>query len=178
MNRSSIFWSIYLILVGVLLALKLFLRLDFSWFSAAVVVLLIEGGVFLLVSGVRHGSGGNDEFGQPYSNGNFHMFMNGSVSPLQGENEITTVFSGVNVILPQQMPPRMEINCIFGHTTVRVPEGWAAKVHASAAFGQVTTPEGNVDGFGERDLIVGSGLECVLVVNTVFGQSSVLLQKN
>ena len=48
MTRTRIFWSIYCILVGIALLVKIFFRLEFSGWTMAIAILLLESGVFLL----------------------------------------------------------------------------------------------------------------------------------
>ena len=57
MTRMRVFWSVYCILVGVALLVKILFRLDFSGWTVAFAILLLESGIFLVTGGfgLRHG---------------------------------------------------------------------------------------------------------------------------
>ena len=51
MTRMRVFWSVYCILVGIALLVKILFRLDFSGWTVAFAILLLESGVFLVTGG-------------------------------------------------------------------------------------------------------------------------------
>lgn len=164
MNRNGIFWSVYMILIGVLLLIKLIFRLEFNWFSAAFAVLLLQCGAVLLISS-------SSARGPVFcSRGGVHMFMAGKIVPQSGDTRILAVFSDAQIELPAVLPPEMEISSILANTTLQLPAGWSARAETSCAFGQISTPEGNIDGFGDKVFIVGEGQQCRLRLNAVFGR--------
>ena len=73
MTRTRIFWSIYCILVGIALLVKIFFRLEFSGWTMAIAILLLESGVFLLT-----GSFGLNRFRREEGGGT-RAFFNGSI---------------------------------------------------------------------------------------------------
>lgn len=67
MTRMRVFWSVYCILVGVALLVKILFRLDFSGWTVAFAILLLESGVFLVTGGFglrrgRSAQGSGDYF--------------------------------------------------------------------------------------------------------------------
>lgn len=164
MNRKTIFWSIYLILVGLLLLVKLLFNLHFGWFSAAFAILLLQSGIALIVWGCTNGK-------KSYRHeGGLHMFMSGTILPDPSDETVTVLFADARVELSAPLPPEMEISSIFANTVVQLPPSWSVRAECSVAFGNLQTPEGSISGFGDRVILVGDGQQCRLRANAVFGQ--------
>lgn len=100
MNRKTIFWSIYLILVGLLLLVKLLFNLHFGWFSAAFAILLLQSGIALIVWGCTNGK-------KSYRHeGGLHMFMSGTILPDPSDETVTVFFADARVELSAPCPRR------------------------------------------------------------------------
>ncbi len=164
MNRRTVFWSVFLIVIGILLLVKLLFHLEFNWFSAAFAVLLLESGISLLIYAR---SGGPHAY---HFEGGTHLFMVGRIVSGADDKQVNVIFSDAQVELPAMLPEKMEINSIFSNAVVQLPAGWSARASCSCAFGSLTTPEGNLSGFGQKVFIVGEGQQCQLTLNAVFGQ--------
>lgn len=147
MPRMRIFWSVYLILLGLLLFVKLLLNLKFDVASAALSLLLLQSGLFLVTGG----------FGlckKRYAQGGGHfLFYNGSIA-LGAETPDVVLF--------------------FGNASIRIPENCSVRSVCTAAFGNISSPNGEINGFGNRILIVGDGIQTQLEVQCCFGQVTLL----
>ncbi len=161
MNRTMIFAAIYMILIGLMLAVKAAFRLDFNGYSAATALLLLESGVFLLIFGGR-------KTALRRGGGKF-LFMHGRVLPSQQDTNVTVCFSDADIELPSVLPPEMEVRCFFSNCVVRLPQGRSVRAQCSVSFGDMQTPEGALSGFGEKVLIVGDGPQSLLRLRCCFG---------
>lgn len=170
MTRMRVFWSVYCILVGVALLVKILFRLDFSGWTIAFAILLLESGMFLLTGGFglrrgRTAQGGGDYF-----------FYTGEIEiPASDASAETTVaFSNAEIWFTGGMPPVTRVTCLFATTTLHIPEGYSVRATCSTAFGQIDTPKGSIPGFGDRVFVVGDGLQAQLELHCVFGQINLL----
>ena len=168
MSRMRIFWSVYCILLGLLLMIKLLFRLDFNGWAAALALLLLQSGLFLITGGFglsahRHEQGGGN-----------YLFFNGSIALDGSEPDVNILFANATVDLIPPLNRLTSITCLFGSTTIRVPQGCSVRAVCQTAFGAITTPSGALSGFGDRVFIVGDGLQTQLEVRCVFGQVTLL----
>ncbi len=168
MTRMRIFWSIYCIVVGLILLVKILFRLDFSGWAVAFAILLLESGVFLLTGGfgmnrTQYASGGGD-----------YVFFNGSIAVGAQSPALNLIFGNATVDLTPPPAPVTRITCLFGNATVRLPQGYAVRTVCTCAFGAVSTPKGSVPGFGDKVYVLGDGLQTQMEVKCVFGQVTIL----
>ena len=168
MSRMRIFWSVYCILLGLLLMIKLLFRLDFNGWAAALALLLLQSGLFLITGGFslsahRHEQGGGN-----------YLFFNGSIALDGSEPDVNILFANATVDLIPPLNRLTSITCLFGSTTIRVPQGCSVRAVCQTAFGAITTPSGALSGFGDLVFIVGDGLQTQLEVRCVFGQVTLL----
>ena len=115
MTRMRVFWSVYCILVGVALLVKILFRLDFSGWTVAFAILLLESGVFLVTGGFglrrgRSAQGSGDYF-----------FYSGEIELPASENApaLTTAFSNAEIWFTCGMPPVTRVTCLFSSTSRR-----------------------------------------------------------
>ena len=167
-TRTRIFWSIYCILVGLALLGKILFRLEFSGWTMAIAILLLESGAFLLSGGF-----GMNRFRRREGGGTC-VFFRGSARLSAQSPDFVLILGDAVVDFSQPMPPRSSVFCLFGSMTVRVPEGWSVRANCSSAFGGITTPRGAQPAFGEAVCIVGDGLQAVLDVRCICGQVNLL----
>jgi predicted membrane protein len=168
MTRTRIFWSIYCIVVGLALLVKIVFHLDFSSWAVAFAILLLESGVFLLTGGfgmnrTRHASGGGD-----------YVFFNGSIAVDAQSPALNLVFANATVDFAPPPAPITSITCLFGNATVRLPRDYAVRTVCTCAFGSISTPKGGVPGFGDKVFVLGDGLQTQMEVKCVFGQVTIL----
>jgi hypothetical protein len=170
MTRMRVFWSVYCILVGVALLVKILFRLDFSGWTVAFAILLLESGVFLVTGGFglrrgRSAQGSGDYF-----------FYSGEIELPASENApaLITAFSNAEIWFTGGMPPVTRVTCLFSSTTIHVPEGYSVRAACSTAFGQIDTPKGSIPGFGDRVFVVSDGLQAQLELHCVFGRINLL----
>ena len=168
MTRTRIFWSIYCILVGITLLVKIFFRLEFSGWTMAIAILLLESGIFLLTGGF-----GMNRFRRE-EGGGMRAFYNGSIRlPAQSPNLIL-LLSHATVDFSVPMAAQTRVRCLFGDMTLRIPTGYSVRATCSSAFGSITTPKGVQPAFGEAVCVVGDGLQTQMEIQCVFGQVNVL----
>lgn len=169
MKFGSIFWAIYLIVLGLILLIKVIFRLDFSWTGAAFALLLLMSGISLITNGARR----KKNVYRPLSGVQF--FANGTVILDEETSEFTSVFSDAEIELSRdRMPKELAVNSLFGRTILRVPEGYSARVEGTAVFGVLELPEGQIPAFGDKTCIVGDGLQIKLRVTSIFGYARVM----
>lgn len=168
MTRTRIFWSIYFILLGIILLIKILFRLTFSGWTMAFALLMLESGIFLLTGGfglgkTRHARGGGD-----------YVFFSGNVQ-LEGQSPRLSAV-GSNVVVDLTAPPASltSINCLMANVTVRLPQGYSLRTVCTTAFGDIRTPKGSLAGFGDRVFVFGDGLQSQMEVHCLFGQVTIL----
>lgn len=168
MPRMRIFWSVYLILLGLLLFVKLLLNLKFDVASAALSLLLLQSGLFLVTGG----------FGlckKRYAQGGGHfLFYNGSIALGAETPDVVLFFGNADIDLLPPLNRLSTVICIFGNASIRIPENCSVRSVCTAAFGNISSPNGEINGFGNRILIVGDGIQTQLEVQCCFGQVTLL----
>ena len=150
--------------------MKILFRLDFSGWTVAFAILLLESGVFLVTGGFglrrgRSAQGSGDYF-----------FYSGEIELPASENApaLTTAFSNAEIWFTGGMPAVTRVTCLFSSTTIHVPEGYSVRAACSTVFGQIDTPKGSIPGFGDRVFVVSDGLQAQLELHCVFGQINLL----
>ena len=167
MPRMRVFWSVYCILLGLILLLKLLFHWDFSAWSAALALLFLESGVFLL-------TGSFGLYAPKRSSGGRHLFLTGRISLAHDAPVTTLLCSNVHVDLTAPMPKVTYIRSAFSNVTVRIPEGHSVRTVCQSALSTVETPHETLRGFADRVLIIGDGLQSQLVVQSLFSQLRIL----
>lgn len=168
MTRTRIFWSIYCILVGIALLVKIFFRLEFSGWTMAIAILLLESGVFLLT-----GNFGLNRFRREEGGGT-RAFFNGSIRLDAQSPDLTLVLGNATVDFSHPMAAQSRIQCLFSDMTVRIPQGYSVRAVCSTAFGSISTPKGVQPGFGQVVCVVGDGLQVQMEIRCLFGQVNLL----
>lgn len=165
------FWGIMLVIVGVLLVVNKMTSLSVPIFQVCVGVALVYWGLSWIAGSFK------TEF-SPKVTDSAAVFAKGwfTYSSDKKNDEYNVVFgNGVvdlrNVDLSKG-DVEIEVNSVFGQTTVVVTPGTAIQVQASTVFGRTDLPDGNVVVVGKQTYGAGgtapSG-KIILKTNTVFG---------
>ena len=167
MPRLRIFWSVYCILLGLVLLLKLLFHWDFSAWNAALALLFFESGAFLLTGcfGLR---------ASRRTIGGRHVFFTGRIALQHNAPETTLLFGSAHVDLTAPLPRVAYIRSVFSVITVHVPEGCSVRTVCQSAFSTVETPHETLHGFSDRVLIIGDGMQSQLVIQSLFSQLRLL----
>jgi len=155
------------VLAGVSLILRATLQVELPLVRSAVAVMVIFFGVRLLV-----------DAWSPNSRTRWFATKGVTVVPAsQREGTYDVFFSEKTIDLVNlrgiENDVVVEVNAIFASTEVLIPAGLSYEVEASAAFGQVQTPERGVHGFGEQRAerrVPASKGTVRLKLNAVFGR--------
>jgi hypothetical protein len=172
-----LFLSLYLILVGLSVLVVNILRLDVS----TTTILFAEGiillGVYLLTGGTRSSSQSRPQVGDPAftAKGSEQtlFFASSTVLGSSETTKYTVAFSSATIELPDDLPEIVEISCAFSDVSVILPKGRAVRVRMTTAFGECSTDEDHLSGFGTREVMLGEGVASFLSVNASFGQVSI-----
>lgn len=81
-------------------------------------------------------------------------FIGGDIHCFFGSIEIDLRYTQ---IAPPDKPVRIDVNCVFGSTKIRVPETWLVSIHAAAVLGNVedkTIPGRKTAGIDPATLII------------------------
>lgn len=168
MTRMRIFWSVYFILLGLLLLIKLLFGLEFSGWAAALALLFLQSGLFLVTGGFglsveRHERGGGH-----------YLFFNGNIVLDASDPQAMLVFGSASIDLLPPLNRLSSVTCVLGSATIRVPENCSVRTVCTTVFGSITSPAGAINGFGDRILVVGDGVQTQLEVKCLFGQVTLL----
>lgn len=139
---TGLFWGSILILLGLSVILKAVFHINVPVFRLAFGFLIIYFGIRVLVGG---------HFGRVSNN--TVLFEESRVEMTATGDEYNVIF-GKGVIdatgRPQNQKARnVEINTVFGHSTVKISSSVPTIVKVSAAFGGARLPDGTMISFGE-----------------------------
>ena len=167
-TRMRIFWSVYCILLGLLLLLKLLFKWDFSTWSAAAALLCLTSGIFLLTGGfglrkTRHAAGGG-----------LWLFFNGRLSLDRDDAPLKLVFSTADIQYHPPMDRIARVYCLFSDALLHIPQGCSVRTVCSTALGDIVTPHGRISGHADRIFIIGDGLQTQMEVRAVFSHITIL----
>ena len=168
MARMRIFWSVYCILLGLLLLLKLLFQWEFSAWSAAAALLCLLSGIFLLTGGFglrmnRHASGGG-----------LWLFFNGRLTIEEDDAPLKILFSTADVHYQMPMDRITRVTCILSDATLHIPQGCSVRTVCRTNFGDITTPQGRISGHDDRIFIVGDGLQTQMEVRAILSHVTLL----
>ena len=167
-DAHACFWSVYCILVGVALV-KILFRLDFSGWTVAFAILLLESGVFLVTGGfgLRRG--------RPHRAAGITSSIpaRSSCPPEKRAGAHHRLFQRQDLVHRRDASRHARDLPVQQHHDPR-PGGYSVRAACSTAFGQIDTPKGSIPGFGDRVFVVSDGLQAQLELHCVFGQISLL----
>ncbi len=163
---SGFFWGVVLIVIGILIILKVFLRVDFPIFRILFSLLLIYIGIRVLIGGWRLKTIRNSV-----------IFGESTIRVTKLAKEYNVIF-GKGVIDLSQVelatePTKVEINTVFGRGEVMINPELPTIIEVNSAFAEATTPDRNRTHFGKytyRTEKYREGEACLrLEADVVFG---------
>jgi predicted membrane protein len=163
---GNMFWGIYLIIVGTLYLLRQQLHLQIPVFRVALAVFLIMLGITLLYGQFAIGS--EQDF----------FFSSGGTTQVTKDGKYSVVFGDQTLDLTQMDMSKtheLEINTIFGSTTVYLDKNRNYRIRGSSAFGSMELPNGSRINFGETSQRTRDDLPETVVIkaNVVFGEMKI-----
>ncbi len=164
---GSIFWGLYLIIVGSLFLLRQYFQMNIPVFRLALGAFLIMAGLSFLFGNFQFG-GNNDVF-----------FSDGGTLTVQKSGEYNVVFGSrtvdVSRLEPNDATYRVEVNTIFSSSVIYLDPDVSYRISGSSAFGSITFPDGHTVSFGEGKQTGGEGtkLQLDLELSTVFGRTEI-----
>jgi hypothetical protein len=155
-GSGALWWAAVLVLLGIILLLDNFDVVDFGGFVLKLwPLLLVWWGVSLLrrdrswgpdgIFGDRSGTFAVPVFEQSTVFGDCSVRIAG---PRFERATVKTVFGDITVDMSaaEAIAERaaLDVHCVFGDITLRIPERFAFEITGSAAFGGLSTPPGTV----------------------------------
>ncbi|MFO8060129.1 MAG: LiaF-related protein [Bacillota bacterium] len=140
---SARFWGIYLILFGLIAITRHHLAIDVSVARVAISLLLVWTGLMIIL---------DRQFSLSTKPGTI-LLEAGSrpISAVSGTYNCVLAQARLDVQQPGEGEGRvLEVNTIFGMAAVHAPSTVPLQVTASAAFGNVITPDGTSTYFGDH----------------------------
>jgi predicted membrane protein len=168
---SSIFWGFLFILIGILLVLD-------NFFGYNIPIWGILWPIILIMIGIRIITGRNwhrRRTGQA-------IFDEAEIEVKEDKEDFNTIFGKGTYDLTKvdpkgKKPYLVELNTIFGTSTLKIDPKTPLKIKASCAFGNAKLPDGNSAAFGDAVYTTKSynkDKPYVLVdANVVFGELSI-----
>ena len=166
--RSRVFGSVYCILLGLTLLIKLLFRLEFSVWSAALALLFLQSGLYLITGGFGLG------IHRTITGSGFHAFFSGHIVLDTDDPALTLLFSTANVGLSAPMPKLTRVCCAFSTVTIRLPEGWSVRTVCRSALSAVTTPHDFHRGFFDHVSIIGDGFQSQMEIKCFLSEVRIL----
>ncbi|HAW52613.1 MAG TPA: hypothetical protein DCX54_09855 [Flavobacteriales bacterium] len=169
---TKIFWGGLIVLFGLSIIINAVFKINFPFFKVFISLVIIYIGFKMLFGG----------FGFKMNNdGEENSTVFGStriqVERIEGNLEYNSVF-GSQVLDFRKVTgiadeAEIEISAVFGGIKVYLPENVTIKMKASSAFGSVKSPNGEAISFGEARKTISKGSDpgktVYLEVNAVFG---------
>lgn len=139
---SGFFWGVILIIIGLLIIIKVFLKLDIPFFRILFSLLIIYIGIKILIGGFAIKTGGN-----------LILFGESTIEVTELGKEYNIVF-GKGVIDLSKAPTAersrsMKINTVFGRGEVKIDPEMSIIVETNSVFAETITPDGNQTHFGK-----------------------------
>lgn len=157
---NGVFWSIFLILTGIIVVVKHLFRLNF-------ITGRIIFGIFVLLIGVSLLFGGSFAFFGNHSIVNVSdkndiilgngYFSSDEVNTNGSNAEYNIIFGSGTLDLSEITFPggndtrSIKVNCVFGSAEIRIPKNVQVRIKANSAFGRTELPDGSSTTFGERN---------------------------
>jgi predicted membrane protein len=143
---SGMFWGILLIIIGVSLILKIIFHVDFPIFKIIVAFALIYLGIKILI-------GPSFKIFNEHKDEQTIVFGKGEFNDIKSEKEYNVVFGKADfdlrtLALDTLTPTKIRMNTVFGNSKVILPPNMPVKIEVDAAFAGVTLPNGNTASFG------------------------------
>ena len=169
---TKIFWGGLIVLFGLSIIINAVFKINFPFFKVFVSLVIIYIGFKMLFGGFGFKMNNNGE-----ENSTVFSSTRIQVEKIDGNLEFNSVFGSqildfrnVTSIADEA---EIEISAVFGGVKVYLPENVTLKMKANSAFGSVKSPNGEVTNFGEARKTISKGGEhektVYLEVNAVFG---------
>ena len=133
---SGFFWGVILIVIGILIIIRVFLKVNIPFIRILFSLLLIYIGVRILMGGFRLKSAGNTV-----------VFSESRIEVTELSNEYNIIFGKGDIDLSKASPEdkgrRVKINTIFGRGEVKINPEMPVKIEIDCAFAEAKTPDGN-----------------------------------
>lgn len=137
---NSIFWGVFLLIIGVLIVLKYTLHLNISIFRIGIAIILIWIGITLIIGqwGIRDSSN--------------IIFSERELRPETLEKEYNIIFGNgyidLSSLLPSEFNKSIKIATVFSRTTLKIDQGKPIVIDIDCVFGSAKAPDGKVESFG------------------------------
>ncbi|MCL2062922.1 MAG: hypothetical protein FWG98_00925 [Candidatus Cloacimonetes bacterium] len=169
---TRFFWGGFLICWGLVLIIEKLFPIKIPFGRLIIAFLLIYGGVYLLTRTTK----------QKRVEVNTNIFTSSKVVNTKEGKEYNFVF-GNNVIdlSDYDKSETIEINTVFGSSTVYLSRDKTYKIRANTAFGETKLPFQRESWLGSCDFIIGEkdrDFKIPIEINTVFGSTNVLLKNS
>jgi len=139
--NSSLFWGLFIILIGVLLIVENFTNIKIPTFRIAIAFLLIYWGIAILA--------GNPS----YKDKNNVIFEDKKIEAVSDQKDYNVIFGRAVVDLTSislDKKTDVEVNAVFGSSLVKIKKDNPVKIKMSSAFAGGKLPNGNIIAFGEQ----------------------------
>ncbi|KMQ52961.1 hypothetical protein CHISP_0182 [Chitinispirillum alkaliphilum] len=136
---SGLFWGIILILIGISIIVRVLFNIHFPVFRVVFALIIIYFGIRILTGG-------------EWLRQNHRTTLFDSRTIAATGNEYNIIFSSVRLEADRKMPEqgeKIEVNTVFGSTTLKISSVIPTKVKISAAFSSTSLPDGNSISFGD-----------------------------
>ena len=169
---SKVFWGGFLISWGLVLIIEKIFKVNIPLGRFIIAFLLIYGGVYILTRTTK----------QKRVEINSNITTNSSVLNSSNGREFHSVFSS-NIIDISDLSTTdpIEINSIFGSTTVYLSNEKTYLIRVNTAFGGTRLPYQNESWLGSSSYIIGDKTreqKINIEINTVFGSTNVMIKKS
>jgi hypothetical protein len=148
MFKLATLFGILLALAGVSIVLKQVFHVDLALARVAFGLLLVWGGLAMLARGI------GVSVPSPIAHGDDAIVFSSGLLDIGRQREIDVIFSSGTVDLttidPAAPSPALDINTIFGSTTVLYDASIPLRVQATSAFGLTELPNHEAFAFGDR----------------------------
>jgi predicted membrane protein len=168
--HTKVILGIVIIIFGVSMILNQVFKIDFPFFRLLVALVIIFFGFKLLFGSFGIHVSKDDKNSSVFSNRNVHPENVGK------KEEYNTIFGSSVLDFSKadfkESESTIEINAIFGHTQVILPENASVSIKASSVFGAVRTPDGLNVVFSETKSEYGdknAPVNLKINANAVFG---------
>jgi predicted membrane protein len=169
--NPKVFWGVVIVFIGLYMIFNGLFKFNFPVFKIILSVVIIYFGFKLLF-----GSFGKNNFDKPGEYNAVFSSRNFNVSNISENSEFNIVFGNSRIDLRNtgfnKSDLDLEINSVFGNTTVFLPKTVDCKIKGSAVFGSVITPDGSMASFGDTKYLNEQNHSTKLNIeaNAVFGR--------
>ncbi len=167
---SKVFWGLVIILIGVSIIINHVFKVDFPLFKVIIALIIIYFGFSILFGSFKFNKASSGDFSHYFTSKNYEP------AKIDGNMEFNCVFGSSKIDLRRTVftgqSLEIEINSIFSSVQVYLPQNLNIDVKASSAFGSVRSPGNRQDGIGDQRYTVRGGVpgeKLLIEANAVFG---------